>query len=150
MKKEIIIAAFWLLLALYLTVAAYQLGLGAGIRPGPGFFPFGAAIAVGIIALFRLLRARGAKPSVTLATTGSEWRKIACVLVGMTLYTLLLEPVGFALCTFFLMTFYLQIIALQRWRLSLGFAVAVALLAHLFFDLLLNAQLPRGFLAALM
>jgi hypothetical protein len=29
---------------------------------------------------------------------------------------------------------------------SLGFAAAVALAAHLFFDLLLNAQLPRGLL----
>ncbi len=150
MKKEPIISAFWLLLALYLSVAAYQLGLGAVGRPGPGFFPFGAALAIAVIALFRLLRAWGEKPAATLATSGSEWRKIACVIAGMTLYTLLLEPVGFALCTFLLMLFYLKIIALQRWQLSFGFAFAVALLAHLFFDLLLNAQLPRGILESLL
>jgi putative tricarboxylic transport membrane protein len=150
MKKEIIIATFWLLLAFYLSVAAYQLGLGAFGRPGPGFFPFGAAIAIGLIALARLLRARRQTPSATLATPASQWRKIACIILGMLAYGFLLEPLGFALCTFFLMAFYLKIIALQRWRPSLGFAVAVALLAHLFFDVLLNAQLPRGILDLLL
>jgi putative tricarboxylic transport membrane protein len=149
-KKELAISTFWLLLALYLSFAAYKLGLGVFGRPGPGFFPFGAAIAIGVIALFRLLRARSEKPAATLVTTGSEWRKIACVIVGMAAYTFLLEPVGFAVCTFFLMAFYLKIIALQRWQLSLGFAFAVALLAHLFFDMLLNAQLPRGILESLL
>jgi hypothetical protein len=149
-KKELAISTFWLLLALYLCVAAYKLGLGVFGRPGPGFFPFGAALAIAVIALFRLLKARSEKSPATLATSSSEWRKIACVIAGMTVYTLLLEPVGFAFCTFLLMLFYLKIIALQRWRLSLGFALAVALLAQLFFDLLLNAQLPRGILESLL
>ena len=65
MKKEIIIAAFWLLLALYLSVAADKLGLGAFGRPGPGFFPFGAALAIAVIALFRLIRARSEKPAAS-------------------------------------------------------------------------------------
>ena len=150
MKKELAISAFWLLLALYLSVTADKLGLGVGGRPGPGFFPFGAALAIAVIALIRLLRARSEKPAATLATSGSEWRKIACVIAGMTLYAFLLEPVGFALCTFLLMLFYLKIIALQRWELSLGFAFAVALLAHIVFDLVLDAQLPRGILEALL
>jgi putative tricarboxylic transport membrane protein len=149
-KKELAISTFWLLLALYLSAIAYKLGLGAAGRPGAGFFPFGAALAIAVIALFRLLRARSEKPAATLATSGSEWRKIACIIVGMAVYAFLLEPLGFAVCTFFLMAFYLKIIALQRWQLSLGFALAVALVAHLFFDLLLNAQLPRGILESLL
>lgn len=150
MKKELFISTFWLLLALYLSVAAYKLSLGAFGRPGPGFFPFGAATVIGVITLSRLIGARGKKPAVTLATSGSQWRKIACVIVGMVLFAFLLEPLGFAVCTFFLMVFYLKIIALQRWQLSLRFAFAVALLAHFFFDLLLNAQLPRGILESLL
>jgi Tripartite tricarboxylate transporter TctB family len=149
-KKELIISTFWLLLALYLCIAADKLGLGAAGRPGAGFFPFGAALGIAVIALFRLLRARSEKSPATLATSGSEWRKIACVIAGMAAYGFLLEPVGFAVCTFFLMAFYLNVIALQRWQMSLGFAFSVALLAHLFFDLLLNAQLPRGILELLL
>jgi hypothetical protein len=68
----------------------------------------------------------------------------------MLAYALLLDVLGFSLCTFLLLAFYLQIVALQRWTLSLGFALAAALASHLFFDLLLNAQLPRGILASLL
>jgi putative tricarboxylic transport membrane protein len=121
---------------------------GAGC--GPGFFPFGAAIAVAVITSIRLLRARNQEAPVILATRPSEWRKIGCVVFGMAAYAYLLDSLGFALCTFLLMLLYLKIIALQRWQLSVGFALAVALLAHLFFDLLLNAQLPRGILESLL
>ena len=76
MKTELIISGFWLLLAAYLVFAADKLGLGAIGRPGPGFFPFGAAIAVAIITSIRLLRARHQEPPVILATRPSEWRKI--------------------------------------------------------------------------
>ena len=150
MKKELVISTLWLLLALYLSVAAYQLSLGSFGRPGPGFFPFGAALTIGIIAIFRLIGARGKTLAATLATSAGEWRKIICVIAGMAGYAFLLQPLGFAVCTFFLMAFYLKIIALQRWQLSLGFAFAVALLAHIFFDRLLNAQLPRGILESLL
>jgi putative tricarboxylic transport membrane protein len=149
MKRELIISGVWLLLSLYFSIASYKLGLGAGGRPGPGFFPFGAAIAIGTIALVRALKARREAIATILATTSSQWRKIGCVIAGMLLYALLLDSLGFAICTFLLVAFYLQIIALQRWTLSLGFALAVALVAHLFFDLLLNTQLPRGLLESL-
>jgi putative tricarboxylic transport membrane protein len=149
MKRELIISGFWLLLSCFGSIASYKLGLGAGGRPGPGFFPFGAAIAIGIIALVRLLRAQREAAIATFATTASEGRKIACVIAGMLAYALLLDVLGFSICTFLLIAFYLQIVALQRWTLSLGFALVVALVSHLFFDVLLNAQLPRGILASL-
>jgi putative tricarboxylic transport membrane protein len=147
-KRELCISAAWLLLAFYFAAAATKLGLGAGGRPGPGFFPFGSACLIGIIALFRLLNAHRTKPSAILVTSANEWRKIACVIFGMLVFGLLLESLGFALCTFLLMAFYLAIVAAQNWRVSLGFAFAVAILSHLFFDTLLHAQLPRGILGA--
>lgn len=150
MKKEFAISFFWLLLALYLAGASFRLGLGAGGRPGAGFFPFGAALAIGVLALFRLLRARSETPAAIHATTASQWRKIFCALGGMLAYALFLNHLGFALCTFLLIALYLKIIANQRATLSLGFALTVALLAHLFFDVFLNAQLPRGVLESLL
>ena len=67
MKKEFLAAGFWLLFSAYTSLEALRLGLGNGNKPGPGFFPFGAAIAIGIIALSRLLRARGETPSTNMA-----------------------------------------------------------------------------------
>lgn len=50
MKKEFLAGGFWLLFSAYASLEALRLGLGSGNKPGPGFFPFGAAIAIGIVA----------------------------------------------------------------------------------------------------
>ena len=149
MKKELIIACFWLLLSIYLAGASYQLGLGGGGRPGAGFFPFGTALAIGIIALLRLIGINHHTTESTTTTSADEVKKIIYVVAGMLAYALLLDALGFVICTFFLLAFYLKIVAAQRWRLSLIFAVATSLIAHLCFDVLLRAPLPRGLLALL-
>lgn len=148
MKKQFTVSLCWLLLAVYFSFAAYQLGLTAGGRPGPGFFPFGAAMLIGAIAMVRLLRSKG--ELLAFATKRREWWKIVCVIVGMAGYALALEALGFVLCTFLLMALYLKLIAARSWVGSLGFALAVAVCSHLFFDSLLKAQLPRGFLAGIL
>ena len=149
MKIDSIIACFWLLLSLYLAYASYQLGLGSAGRPGAGFFPFGAALAIGIIAIFRLIGVSPVQRETMLATSTLEWKKIIAVVAGMLAYAVLLDDVGFAICTFLLLAFYLKIVAAQPWQKSLVFAAVTALGAHLFFDVLLRAQLPRGLLAFL-
>jgi len=148
MKKEIFVTAFWLVFSLYASIESFRLGIGTAHRPGPGFFPFGAAIAVGVISLLRVWRTCKEIPitKMTVIATSREWKKIVCAVASMLLYAYLLEPLGFVICTFLLMAFYLKVIAAQRWLLSLSFAAAVAGVSYLFFDVLLNAQLPRGIL----
>ena len=148
MKREIIICSFWLLLSFYLCIESYRLGLSTANRPGPGFFPFIATIAIGLIAAFRLLNnIRKSSPhnNSELAIAG-EAKLVLYVIAGMTAYAFLLELLGFFFCTFLLVAFYLKIIAARRWLVTLSFAAAVALTSHLFFDVLLKAELPRGLL----
>ena len=147
MKKYSLIPIFWLILASYFSIAAHKLGLGSGGRPGAGLFPFGAAVTIIIITSLRLFAYGNESSKPMFATVAREWWKVAAILAGIMSYALLLEALGFVLCTFLLMAFYLKIIASQRWLNSLVFAVSVALLSHLFFDVLLHAQLPRGLLA---
>ncbi len=149
MKRESIIAIFWLLLSCYIVYGSYQLGLGTAGRPGAGFFPFGMALAIAVIALLRLTGVNRDATVSKKATSADEWRKITCVVAGMFAYLLLLDPLGFALSTFLLLAFYLKLVAAQPWQRSLIFAASTALGAHLFFDVLLRAQLPRGLLALL-
>ena len=149
MKSHCIIAIFWLLLSVYIAYASYQLGLGTGGKPGAGFFPFGAALAIGAIALLRLSGISHEASDIKTATTGDQLKKIFYVVAGMLAYALLLDSLGFAVTTFLLLAFYLKYVAAQAWRLSVSFAVIAALGAHLFFDVLLHAQLPRGLLALL-
>ena len=148
MKRETIIYSFWLLLAFYLAVESYRLGLSTANRPGPGFFPFFAAAGIGLIALLRLIGSiRLAAPDDQLELgIAREAKLVLYVIAGMTAYALLLEPLGFLICTFLLVAIYLKLIAARRWPVTLIFAAAVAITSHLFFDVLLKAELPRGLL----
>ena len=146
MKREIVICSFWLLLSFYLSIESYRLGLSTANRPGPGFFPFIATIGLGLIAAFRLVNSiRKSSPDINseLSFTG-EARLVAYVIAGMMAYAFALNLLGFLLCTFLLVAFYLKVIAARGWLVTLSFAAAVALASHLFFDVLLKAELPRG------
>lgn len=148
MKREIIISSFWLLFSLYASVESHRLGLSTANRPGPGFFPFLAAIGIGVIAAVRLVNTfRKSLPEANFeATSATETKLVVGVIAGMLAYALLLDLLGFLLCTFLLVVFYLKLIAARRWSVALIFAAVVALSSHLFFDVLLRADLPRGLL----
>ena len=148
MKKEFLAAGFWLLFSAYASLEALRLGLGSGNKPGPGFFPFGAAIAVGIIALSRLVKARREAPSTNIArgSAASETKKILWAVGGLVAYALFLESLGFLLCTFILIALFLKAVAGRSWLTTLSLALSVALAAHLIFNVALRAQLPSGIL----
>jgi putative tricarboxylic transport membrane protein len=151
MKREIVICGFWLLLSFYLSVESYRLGLSTANRPGPGLFPFLATIGIGLIAAFRLVNSiRESSPDENsgLGLAG-EARLVAYVIAGMMAYAFLLNLLGFLLCTFLLVALYLKVIAARGWLVTLSFAAAVALASHVFFDVLLKADLPRGLLSGL-
>ena len=143
-----VISGFWLVLSLYLAMESHRLGLSTGNRPGPGFFPFGAAAAIGILAGFRLAKnsRRSSAAEVAESAGNGDAHLVFAVIAGMVAYVFLLDVLGFLLCTFLLVAFYLKVVAARAWRVSASFAAAVALVSHLFFDVLLNAQLPRGLL----
>jgi len=152
MRREIIGCTFWLLLSFYFAVESYRLGLSMAHRPGPGFFPFIATLGIGLIAAWRLiaLARRGAPDDSAEARMGGELGLVACVIAGIVAYAVLLDTLGFLVCTFLLVAFYLKVIAARRWLVSLSFAATVALASHLFFDVLLKAELPRGLLSWLL
>jgi putative tricarboxylic transport membrane protein len=149
MKREIIICCFWLLLSFYLSIESYRLGLSTANRPGPGLFPFIATTGIGLIAVFRLVNSiRKSSPDENAEPgLAGESRLVAYVVAGMIAYAFALNFLGFLFCTFLLVSFYLKVIAGRGWVLTLTFAAAVALASHVFFDVLLKAELPRGLLS---
>ena len=97
MKREIIICSFWLLLSCYLSVESYRLGLSTANRPGPGLFPFIAAIAIGLITVFRLVSSirKSSPDNDSELTTAGEVKLVLYVIAGMTAYAFLLDLLGF-------------------------------------------------------
>lgn len=151
MKREIFTSLFWLLFAIYIAIESYRLGLGTWGMPGPGYFPFGAALFIGIISLSTLVRTLRKGPSeyVSVSFPERQWRAVVLSLVSMVGYFLLLNRLGFVLCTLLFAVFFLRVIMLKRWFYTLAAALSIALAAHLLFNVLLNAQLPRGIFAFL-
>jgi len=135
-----------MLFSIFILVESYGLNLGSWRMPGPGYFPFGAGLLLGIVSLIELIKTLR-KPISGPIDTGSEplrWQNIILTLVSLVGYALLLNRLGFILCTFFFVVFLRWTMTSRRWWNTLVVALSASLGLHLVFNLLLNAQLPRG------
>ena len=152
MKKDIYGALFWLLFGIYFTVESYTFGLGRWSRPGPGYFPFGAGLLFVVISLFVFVKTLRKRPSDEKSAQSIErfhWQNIFLIVVGMLAYALFLKKFGFALCTFGLVVLFIRLIAGKGWFISVMTGLVIAIVFHVFFNILLNVQLPNGVLGFL-
>jgi putative tricarboxylic transport membrane protein len=141
-------SAFWLFLSVYIAFECYRLGLGTWHEPGPGYFPFGATVLLGGMALsvfIKSLRRSAAPKQGPPLEQKSRRLNVVLVLIAMGLYSFFLNTIGFVLCTFLIVFFFVKVIALQRWKSSILMAIGMAVGSYLLFSVLLNAPLPLGF-----
>jgi len=112
--------------------------------PGPGLFPFGAGLVLGLLALIVILQPAQEGESERIEGKGNF--KIALVLFALVAYGLVLERVGFLVTTFGLLIFLLKVIVSQRWARVLISALLSTLTSYVIFQIWLKAQLPKGFI----
>jgi putative tricarboxylic transport membrane protein len=147
-RLDLYSSAFWLLFSIYIAVESYRLDLGNWHDPGPGYFPFGAALLFGCMAFGVFLKSLK-ESTESMAGFGSggkrHWQNVIMVLIAMVLYTILLNTIGFVLCTFLIVIFFIRVVALQRWTKSIMMALYIAIGSFLLFSFFLKAPLPKGF-----
>ena len=146
-KSDLWAAGFLLLLAVAATVESWRLVLGDVGRPGAGFFPFYLALGLAVTSLALVLRSflsPVAKRSAQGAIEARVLGKVVWVVSGLILYAYVFEKLGFLLSTFLVMVFLFRAVAAFDWRLTLGGALASALLSYLLFKVWLQVQLPAG------
>jgi putative tricarboxylic transport membrane protein len=146
-RLDLYSSVFWLLFSIYIAIESYRLDLGSWHDPGPGYFPFGAALLFGSMALvvfLQSLREAFASRGMPGPREGFRWQNVVLVLVAMVLYTVLLNSAGFVLCTFLIVIFFVKVVALQRWTQSFMIALGMAVGSYLLFSIFLKAPLPRG------
>jgi hypothetical protein len=140
--------AAWALLALAVAGAvesARLLPYGVVRNPGPGFYPWWVSLALGVLALVLLgqwlLAARHVRP-------GEDGRfvKVVGVLAVLTVYAVLLEPVGYPIATFVLVLFMLRVTDPQRWPVAFGMGLLAAGGSYVLFGVWLGVPLPAGLL----
>lgn len=146
-KSDFFSTLFLLWFSIYVAFTSHTLGLGTLEKPGPGFFPFGGAMIVGInaiVILYGVLSKRGLERAVGAEKT-RRW-SVACVLGAIVVFALLGETLGFFLCTFLMFLFFFRVVSSQSWSKTIMVALCAAVGSYIIFEVLLNAQLPKGFL----
>lgn len=73
-------------------------------------------------------------------------KNIVLVIAALFFYVAFLENIGFSICTFLVMVFYVRVIGSQKWISAVLFAVITTLISYMLFEIVLKAQLPPGFL----
>lgn len=135
---------FLLFLSLFICLDSYRIDLGTLSSPGPGLFPFGAGLILGILSLIIILQSSAKEEPG--GTEGTGKYKIVLVLIALITYGLVLEWMGFIITTFGLLIFLLKVIVPQSWTRVLITAFLSSLCSYLLFEVWLKAQLPKGFL----
>jgi len=148
-KGDLRSGIFWLIVSIFIIVQSYGLGLGALNHPGPGFLFFFTGIFLGILSLslvgeaWRKRRAEGISQRIFEKV---NIRKILFVMIGVFLYALLLEKVGFIVMTIALLVFIFGFIEKRGWLYTALASVMITSAAYLLFQAWLKTQLPRGIL----
>ncbi|MFB3885440.1 MAG: tripartite tricarboxylate transporter TctB family protein [Thermodesulfobacteriota bacterium] len=125
--------------------------VGTLSKPGTGFFPLILGATLGILCLMLLLSSLGksTRREEKKGTSSLGKRRVALTFGVLLAYGLLLEPLGFLLCTFFLMFVVLKLVAGQRWSYSLLTSLLTTVASYVVFQKLLQTQLPPGILGLL-
>ncbi|MFA5026793.1 MAG: tripartite tricarboxylate transporter TctB family protein [Candidatus Methylomirabilota bacterium] len=133
--------------SLTLMREARSLQAGDTLGPGPEFLPFWLGVLMAGLAVMLFLQAWRRAPTEGASRVLPAFGRlvpIGATLLSLATYILVLEPLGFLLATGLLTAFLLGVVERERWTISLGVAVANAVVLHVIFRTLLGVSLPKG------
>ena len=146
-RTYVVVNIFWLVLSTAVCVESWSLKVGGLHNPGPGFLPFYTAILLGLLALISLVHTlNGPEGSASQIWGGIHYGKLAILLGALFLYVFLLDRLGFLLGTFLLLLVLFRIVEPYGWKTILLSSLLTIGGMYLFFVILLESRLPRGFL----
>ena len=137
---------FGLLIVLY----APEFDLGSLRAPGSGFMPFISGLLIcgfSGITFFRALWDQSTEAEKTWA--GVRFQKLISVVVMLLLYGVLIQTVGFILCSLLLVLITTRYVGSQTWRSAILVSVVSSIGSYVLFEVWLSVPLPRGILGFL-
>lgn len=149
-KRDRVMAIFWILLGITVSIWSATFPFGGWEAPGPAFLPFTLGfilILLGNILFFQTIARKGKGSTEifhSLIPKGAAFTRVVMALGGMLLSVVFLEYLGFILTTFFLILFLMRTIQPQKWRVVLFYALVSTFGSVIIFKVLLKTPLPRG------
>lgn len=128
---------FWsgvMFIAIGLVFAWFATGyqMGTAARMGPGYFPFWLGIIMAVLGAILSLGSLSSKSEETHIEK-FDWRSIFLVLVSVTLFGLLLKPLGLYACLFILVMGSSIASYEFNWKVALGNAVFLIVFSYVAF-----------------
>ena len=151
-KLHLYITFFWIALGIFVGGYSYHIGLGKLLDPGPGLFPFTLSLVVLLLSLYKLakdvpsIKERKGEPGKKEEQNSFEnTGKIVILTVILFAYTYILEPLGFLLTTFLVMTALLRVAGYTKWIRIIIYAIIICVITYAGFTYL-GTNLPAGIL----
>ena len=124
-------------------------GFGSLSEPGVGFITFFAGAILALLSLllfFSSFREKEKTAGLRELWAGLDVQKVLYVLLLLVVYTVLLRPGGFLLCTFLLLFLLFRVKGAYGIWTTLLASFFVTAVSYLVFQVWLQVQLPRGIL----
>lgn len=137
---KLIVTACILLTSLVYLFAAKDLVLGTMKRPGVGFLPVLAGALLACFSLIELIKS--SLNQKDLPKISVNWIKITAFFFGATLYTAVLNFIGYELATFGLLIFLTKLYGAKSWVKPIVFAALLSWGSYYVFAELLLVPLP--------
>jgi putative tricarboxylic transport membrane protein len=129
-----------LVLGIAALIEAREMGLGELTEPGPGLWPFivaGLLTATAAVLLF-------VDPAEDYEPWTAGTARIVVGLVGLALFVVLFQTLGFVVPTILMLTGWLRFFGGESWRMALVLGVVGAVVLHLIFVVALGVPFPAG------
>ena len=151
LNREVIIGSVWVGVGIGFCIGGINSGLFRSGTPGPGLVPIIGGItlsSLGLTVLISAFRSARGKREATerFFPEAGSFRKIIFAILGLSVYALVFEYLGFLLTTLFVMIFLLRFIEPQKWSIVWIIALLTSTSFYLVFRLCLKVPLPGGYL----
>jgi putative tricarboxylic transport membrane protein len=142
-RRDAMVAVLALIVGAAAVHESSKLPFGTVHSPGPGFFPWWTSVLIVLLALALVVQALTSR-SITAGEGAGRIAKVALLLVVLSAYTFLLDPLGYLFCTSLLVLFMLRVLEPQRWTIAFSMALVIAVGSYVLFAVWLSVPLPWG------
>lgn len=150
-RAELIMAVVMLFFSVYLIKKSMEVPYGwvQGVGPGPGFFPIMLAIGMALSCVWILVnyfrRATAVSQSEEPFFEPVVFKSLMYIMVSLFLMVGSIHIIGvyFAMPVFFI--WYMRYLGDHSWAGTFALAFIMPVVTFLFFEILLNITLPKGY-----
>jgi len=149
LNNDQVSSGIWFLIGVTICLASLQYRIGTLSSPGSGFMPLLSGLAIGFFSIVGFIHAtirRNRGEIWTSILRAVRWEKALIVIISLFAYGFLMGTIGFFLCTFLFIGFLLRVIVPHRWLWVSGGSLLISVASYIVFEVLLRAQMPKGFL----